>query len=270
MRNLGGAEVKAVVDFLWRVRAPASAAGFVNAVLEGLKRLIPCELVSYNEFHAASRTIRTTALPASVLPPKRTAPVTRPYRDHPLLLHQLLTGDGQPRRITDIGSMRVFRGTALFSEAYRPARLRWETAMTLPAPAGTVRCVALDRDGRDFSDRDLQILRLVRPYLFEVQRELDAISGVRSLNPRERDVLALVGHGKTNREIAAALGISPRTVQKHLEHVYDKLGVRRRAGAAMLAQVHNAPRSHPGERRRRATPPSDGSPGRLDALASRR
>jgi DNA-binding CsgD family transcriptional regulator len=59
---------------------------------------------------------------------------------------------------------------------------------------------------------------------------------VQALSGRERDVLALVAHGKTNIEVAAALRISPRTVQKHLEHVYDKLGIRRRAGAAMLAQ----------------------------------
>ena len=64
--------------------------------------------------------------------------------------------------------------------------------MTLPAPAGTIRCVALDRDGRDFPERDLEILRRVRPCLFKVQRQVDAMGGVRSLNPREREVLALV------------------------------------------------------------------------------
>ena len=239
MYLLGLSEVKTVLDFLWRVRRTTDLAAFVGVLLQGLKTLIPCELASYNEFHAASRTIRTTAFPTSVLPPEGTTAVTRHYRDHPLLRHQLQTGDGNPRRLTDVGSMRVFRGTALFSELYRPARLRWEIAMTLPAPAGTIRCVALDRDGCDFSERDLELLQLVRPYLFEVQRELDAMGNVRSLNPREREVLALVAHGKTNIEIAAALSISPRTVQKHLEHVYDKLGVRRRAGAAVLARLHS-------------------------------
>jgi DNA-binding CsgD family transcriptional regulator len=146
-----------------------------------------------------------------------------------------------------MGSMRVFRGTALFSELYRPARIRWEMAMTLPAVVGTIRCVALDRDGGDFSERDLELLHLVRPYLFEVQRDLDAIGNVQSLNPRERDVLALVARGKTNIEVAAVLSISPRTVQKHLEHIYDKLGIRRRAGAVMLAKVRHLRDSVPGQ-----------------------
>jgi DNA-binding CsgD family transcriptional regulator len=238
MYHLSAAEVRSVLDFLWRVRRTADVSSFVGVVLQGLKSLIPCELVSYNEFHAASRAIRTTALPTSVLAPEGTSPVTRHFRDHPLLLHQLQTGDGSPRRLADMGSMRIFRGTALFSELYRPARIGWEMAMTLPAAAGTVRCIALNRDGGDFSERDLELLQLVRPYLCDVQRELDAVRSAQSLNPREREVLALVARGKTNIEVAKILGISPRTVQKHLEHIYDKLGVRRRAGAAVLAEVH--------------------------------
>ena len=52
---------------------------------------------------------------------------------------------------------------------------------------------------------------------------------------REREVLALVAAGKTNREIAAVLAISARTVQKHLEHVFQKLGVETRTAAAIRA-----------------------------------
>jgi DNA-binding CsgD family transcriptional regulator len=52
---------------------------------------------------------------------------------------------------------------------------------------------------------------------------------------REREVLALVAGGKTNGEIAAVLAISARTVQKHLEHVFAKLGVETRTAAAVRA-----------------------------------
>jgi len=52
------------------------------------------------------------------------------------------------------------------------------------------------------------------------------------LSPRERDVLALVAEGKTNGEVGAALGLSPRTVGKHLEHVFEKFGVHTRTAAA--------------------------------------
>jgi DNA-binding CsgD family transcriptional regulator len=55
------------------------------------------------------------------------------------------------------------------------------------------------------------------------------------LTLREREVLSFVIAGKTNAEIAILLAISSRTVQKHLEHVFQKLGVETRTAAAMCA-----------------------------------
>ncbi|MFJ9451142.1 response regulator [Herbaspirillum sp. NPDC101397] len=69
------------------------------------------------------------------------------------------------------------------------------------------------------------------------------------LTPRESDVLAWLGKGKTNRDIAEILGMSPRTVNKHLEHIFVKLGVETRSAAAVLAsslQQMPTPRSGSG------------------------
>ncbi|MHB8491787.1 MAG: LuxR C-terminal-related transcriptional regulator [Solirubrobacteraceae bacterium] len=56
------------------------------------------------------------------------------------------------------------------------------------------------------------------------------------LSSRERDVLELVAAGLTNREIAAALFLSPHTVKEHASSVYRKLGARNRAEAVQLGQ----------------------------------
>jgi CheY-like chemotaxis protein/DNA-binding CsgD family transcriptional regulator len=56
-----------------------------------------------------------------------------------------------------------------------------------------------------------------------------------SLTARESEVLYWVIQGKTNRDIGDILGTSPRTVHKHLEHVFEKLGVETRTAAAGLA-----------------------------------
>ncbi len=55
------------------------------------------------------------------------------------------------------------------------------------------------------------------------------------LTAREREVLALVAEGKTNREIAAALVISEATARNHVSHIFEKLGLSRRSEAAALA-----------------------------------
>jgi HD-GYP domain-containing protein (c-di-GMP phosphodiesterase class II) len=62
-----------------------------------------------------------------------------------------------------------------------------------------------------------------------------ASAGPAGLTAREADVLGLLAQGSSNKAIAAALGISAKTVGNHVEHVYTKLGVTNRAGAAMRA-----------------------------------
>lgn len=56
-----------------------------------------------------------------------------------------------------------------------------------------------------------------------------------ALTERELDVLRLVARGRANKEVAATLAISEKTVGHHLEHAYEKLGVSTRAGAVMRA-----------------------------------
>lgn len=55
-----------------------------------------------------------------------------------------------------------------------------------------------------------------------------------ALTPRETEVVTWLARGKTNRDIAEILGMSHRTVNKHLEHIFEKLGVETRAAAAAL------------------------------------
>jgi DNA-binding response OmpR family regulator len=58
------------------------------------------------------------------------------------------------------------------------------------------------------------------------------------LTSREGEVLSWLSKGKTNRDIAQILGLSPRTVDKHLEQIYAKLGVENRTAAAAVANAN--------------------------------
>jgi DNA-binding CsgD family transcriptional regulator len=71
--------------------------------------------------------------------------------------------------------------------------------------------------------------------------KLRALRGLRSpdgLTPRQVEVLALVAAGKSNRQIAAELTISEKTVARHLENIFTKLGLSSRAAAAVYAVEH--------------------------------
>jgi DNA-binding NarL/FixJ family response regulator len=58
------------------------------------------------------------------------------------------------------------------------------------------------------------------------------------LSPREAEVLRLIAAGRSNRDIAEALVISPNTVARHISNIFDKLGVTNRTEAAAYAHRH--------------------------------
>lgn len=76
------------------------------------------------------------------------------------------------------------------------------------------------------------LLRLTPETTSQPQSELRKELG---LTTREAEVLSWLSNGKTNRDIAQILGLSPRTVDKHLEQIYAKLGVENRTAAATIA-----------------------------------
>lgn len=70
----------------------------------------------------------------------------------------------------------------------------------------------------------------------QLEREaIGKLQGEYDLTLREAEVLYWLSCGKANRDIADILGMSPRTVNKHLEHIYEKLGVEARAAAVAMA-----------------------------------
>ena len=58
------------------------------------------------------------------------------------------------------------------------------------------------------------------------------------LTDREVEVLGLIARGHANKQVADALGISPKTVGRHVEHIYAKASVTTRAGATLFAMEH--------------------------------
>jgi DNA-binding CsgD family transcriptional regulator len=93
--------------------------------------------------------------------------------------------------------------------------------------------VALHRSGRDFTDRDRALLLLVRPHLADALWRAAHGPSTRGLTARERAVVARVARGATDAAIAHELGISRRTVGKHLENAYAALGVHDRTSAVL-------------------------------------
>ena len=67
-----------------------------------------------------------------------------------------------------------------------------------------------------------------------VEEEAGSMSRLNTLTQREHEVLALVSRGQQNKEIALALSIAVHTVEQHLKHIYQKLGIGNRTEATVL------------------------------------
>lgn len=76
---------------------------------------------------------------------------------------------------------------------------------------------------------------LIRVNELDPRKDVEILAASLRLTQREAEVLLWVSYGKPNADISEVLEISPRTVQKHLEHVYEKLGVETRSAAAAIA-----------------------------------
>lgn len=79
------------------------------------------------------------------------------------------------------------------------------------------------------------VSRYVAGHLLKIDEVLGSHSELESLTPREREVVTLIARGFKYREAAAELGMSQKTLETHMKHVFDKLGVASRSEVTRLA-----------------------------------
>jgi HD-GYP domain-containing protein (c-di-GMP phosphodiesterase class II) len=147
------------------------------------------------------------------------------------LHHERLDGSGYPRGL---------RGEAISLPAQTLGAADVYTALRQPRPHRA----ALGADDAERTMREeVRAGRLngdaVQAVLQAAGHRLRRRAGLPSgLTAREAEVLVLLGQGRSNPQIAAELQLSRKTVSSHLEHIYTKLGVKTRTGAALFAMRH--------------------------------
>jgi DNA-binding CsgD family transcriptional regulator len=207
------------------------------AALALVERLVPCDTASHNaiDLNLGRATIHTTG----PLPDADTVRVFAAHAaENPLVAYQDATGDPSPVRLSDFITTRQFHRRPIYNLVYRRLGVEFQIAFGVGADPGQVAGIALNRAHRDFSDRDVEVLALLRPLLGRIGATVGVDNASRGvpdrLTPRQREVMALVARGGTNAQIANRLQISEKTVGKHLEHVYETLGVGNRTAASAL------------------------------------
>lgn len=194
------------------------------------------------------------------LSPSELAGVVAHMRVHPMIQPEALIRTS-PFRLSDEVPLREFWNTETWWYIHGIRDGRYPAGFSLGLHGDKAGMVGLHRYKRDFTADDMRYLDLLREPLQSALRfratldraverlaTLDStdLGDDRRLTPREWDVLALVATGRTNAKIGATLGITERTVRKHLTNAYAKLEVNSRTAAAMWYRNSTEPgRSRP-------------------------
>ena len=231
------------------IDAGQEVGGFARCGVQRLPQLVASDLTTLSVCNLATGQRQVTGTPGSAIGTNERASFDRHFNKHPLVRYHAVQHGADVHRISDSIPFMRFRESALYSDYYR--RIGIDHAVALPVFVDRQWLVSfvLNRRGRDFSDREMALLDQVRPAIAGLFRRtgwLDRIAAparpetpatappmVAALTPRERDVMRWVAAGKTDRDIADILAISHRTVHKHLQLVYGKLGVETRTAAVM-------------------------------------
>lgn len=232
----------------WRLvcemaEAAGDARAFARLGTEHLPRLVASEITTLSVCDLVRNTRSVVSSPGASISRSDREAFDRHFAQHPLVRFHSSTRGAGSHRISDSLSNASFRETPLYNDYYRRIGIDHVIAVPLYVDRGLLVSFVLNRKGRDFSDREKALLDLVREPLAALYRHalsrdqaLDALP----VTARERQVLEWLAAGKTDKEIGAILALSPRTVQKHLQHIYEKLGVETRTAAVMRALGRSA------------------------------
>lgn len=218
-------------------------ANFPGVALAGLSQLVRCDVLTFNEIGPRPGHTRYTDFPDGALDEDTRAIFARYVKQHPVVNYYRATGDCQALRISDFLSRGEFHKLDLYAEFFRHVPTEHQLAVTLPGPATQVVGIAFNRARHDFTDTERDLVSALRAPLAaamlrtQTRRHARAAltsinhAGLADLTKTETRVLELVACGRTNVAIARIFEVSPRTIAKHLEHIYRKLGVSNRAAA---------------------------------------
>ena len=237
---------QAALGLGWELGGLPDRGAYLRAAGEMLLRLIPAEVVGWNAVELPG-TVEVVLVPGRDDDvPGIIAGLREVAGEHPMTRSYLggSRSDDGPRRLSDVASRQELLANRAYVDFLRP--LGGEHQLTVltarPCPEG-VRGWALNRSGTDFTDRDVEVAAALQ----EMLALLDRTDGLPAppdpsaaerlgLTEREVQVLGRVAAGLTAEAVARLLRISPRTVRKHLENAYRKLGCHDRLVAVQRAQ----------------------------------
>jgi DNA-binding CsgD family transcriptional regulator len=254
---------------------------FRNALPGIMLRLIPAEYFVWNEIlfiEGTPNLVDFVESTAGVLRPfvQRMTPL---FPEHPFNASFMGNPDPTPLMFSDFYTLEELFKTRLYQVAHAPVAHNpphgWCRQLSVPVllHPGLISSLNFVGHQEDFTERDREILNIVRKHFKQAYQNTEAATARATaisqplmsfqLTFREAEIGLWLAEGKSNPEIAAILGLSPRTVEKHVENILAKLKVENRTAAAVL--IAGSQRSQPGDPSRANLPSPAASAGKINS-----
>jgi DNA-binding CsgD family transcriptional regulator len=261
LRAMADERLKAtVLDLVGEVGGLLDLEEFRAILLNVLIKALPSDYISLNQVGPSQRENWSIVEPP--MSPAQHEVFYRLALQNPLAARFMRTRDGRPLRLSDICSPDEFHATELYEQFYGPIGVEHQIAFALPSNAQHVLAIALSRCDHDYTDTERDLLAIARPHLIQAYRTALYVGAQATSAPPaavapdqgalealgltrgQARVLRMIAMGRSTTDIARDLQIAPRTVHKHLQRTYEKLGVKDRSGAAHAAWNAAGPDVH--------------------------
>lgn len=168
------------------------------------------------------------------------------FESHALVQWLRLTGDLRPQTTARVPTRVLSRRRRLpLERSLVGMGMEHQISVVYRRDPPAQRAFVVARGRTDFSDDDLAVARVVQRSLVAFDHQAAVVRRLTcpdvgtdlGLTGRQLAVLQLIGEGATTRRASRALACSPRTVEKHLENAYRRLGVKDRLNAVLLLRA---------------------------------
>jgi DNA-binding CsgD family transcriptional regulator len=172
MAGLSATDIRKVLDFVGEAHGAGDLQELRAFLPVGLSDLVRTDWASYNEVGVDGSVHVAVSVPE--VPGELIADWVRYAHQNPLANRHARTRDGRAYRFSDVAAREELDDLELFQGFYRTLGIRHQIAFTLPSPPHLTFALALSRGGRDYSDRDRDLLNLTRPHLIQAYRNVQA------------------------------------------------------------------------------------------------
>jgi DNA-binding CsgD family transcriptional regulator len=261
MRDLRVCDLRAINESVLLLNSDDDQAGFSRRLSFALATLVPCELAAVESFDRSSAwKERLLGDPGGIIS-QHFAAFQRLGGTHPLF-PSFLSGQlsRESLRLSDVMNLSRLRKLEIYDQFLKPIGVDVQIAVAVKLVDESADVLILSRKRIDFTAREKQRLTAFLPHLALARRRsllrpmcapsvtasesednahlLSQWQAELGLTKRESEIVWWLTMGKSDTDIADICALSRRTVQKHCEHIYRKIGVEGRTAAVIHTLQH--------------------------------